>query len=97
MKNFEEIIFNEFITRFNVSPDIALWSDEVLEEWLKINLETSNVFRYGTKRDKKELITLYKSEVINKNKRLHLVLIENEGVFDTAPPTPQRRFFIYAD
>ena len=97
MKNFEEIVFNEFIARFNVSPDMALWSDEILEEWLKFNLETEAVFRNGTKADIRELITLYKTELINKNKKLHIELIENEGVFDIAPSTPKRRFFIYED
>lgn len=99
MNNIENLIFNEFITRFNVSPDMSLWIDEILEEWLNINpdKDINAVMQTGTPGDKKELKTLYKTEVISKNKKLHIGLLENEGVYTTAPPTPQRRFYIYAD
>ena len=89
MKNFEEIVLNEFITRFNVSPDKALWSDEVLEEWLKIIYPA---ITNGTKEDKKELLKLYKSEVIIKGKQLWLEVIDY--MYDI---NYKRKFFIYAD
>ena len=89
MKNFEEIIFNEFITRFNVSPDMALWSDEVLEEWLKIIYPT---ITNGTPEDRKELMTLYKTEVIGKGKQLILEVLDYKEDI-----TYKRKYFIYAD